>query len=172
MARPERQPLPDTERVPTQVSAPAPMLTQGARRAAIETFLDRYRAALTGGDAPALADLWHVPALVVHDEGTRAVASHDEVEAFFRAAIDAYARAGVVDTAPEVVRADWLSPHLVQVTVRWRPLDAAGDVKGDDANGDEWVTYTLREGDEPHALEVCVAVTHGGPPPASVRGNA
>lgn len=167
MVRPAR-PLPDTERVPTQVSAPAPMVTQGARRAAIEAFLERYRVALAAGDASALADLWHVPALVVHDEGTRAVATRDEVEAFFAAAMRHYASAGVVDTSPELQRADWLSPHIVQVTVRWRPLDAAGDVKGDD----EWVTYTLREGDEPHSLEVCVAVTHGGPPPVSVRGNA
>ena len=142
--------------------------SESFRDAVAASGVDADFSLVDGLDAPALAALWHVPALVVHDDGTRAVATRAEVEAFFGAALKHYASAGVVDTAPELLRADWLSPHLVQATVRWRPLDAAGDVKGDD----EWVTYTLREGDEPHTLEVCVAVTHGGPAPVSVRGNA
>ena len=52
MVRPARQPVPDTERVPTQVSAAAPMVPQGTRRAAIEAFLERYRAASPAATPP------------------------------------------------------------------------------------------------------------------------
>jgi hypothetical protein len=93
---------------------------------AVRAMLQRFARAFTGGDGAGAAACWDVPALVVSEEGSRAVGSSDEVAAFFGGAKAQYAQQGVSDTRPEVECTEWHTPRLASVTVRWPYLDAAG----------------------------------------------
>jgi hypothetical protein len=109
----------------------------------IGAFLDRYGKALGSGDLATIADAWEVPALVLSDEGARAVSDLAEVRAFFAQARDWYRERGQVGTRPEIEKIEPISDRLVQARVRWLGLDEAGkQVAG------ERSVYLLRIGDD------------------------
>jgi hypothetical protein len=126
------------------------------RDTSIQDFLDRFARALTAGDGAAVARLWQVPALVIGDDMVKAIASADEVAAFFGGAKDEYNQRGIVDTRGEIVRLTWPTDRIAIVSVRWPYFDAHGKELGDETS-----TYTLRR-DDAGALRLCAAVMHGG----------
>jgi hypothetical protein len=97
---------------------------------AVRAMLQRFAAAFTTGDGRGAAACWEVPALVVSEEGSRAVGSLAEVEAFFGGAQAQYDAQGVTGTRPEVQHVEWHTPRLASVKVRWPYLDAKGSEVG------------------------------------------
>jgi hypothetical protein len=93
---------------------------------AIRVLLQRFARAFTSGDGAGAAACWEVPALVVGPEGNRAVASLDEVAAFFGGAKAQYNEQGVHGTRADVQCVEWHSPTLASVTVTWPYLDGEG----------------------------------------------
>ncbi|MBC5781760.1 hypothetical protein H8N03_02315 [Ramlibacter sp. USB13] len=93
---------------------------------AIRDMLQRFAHAFTTGDGAGAAACWQVPALVVSAEGNRAVASLEEVGAFFGGARAQYNAQGVTGTRVDVQRIAWHTPALASVTVRWPYLDGEG----------------------------------------------
>jgi hypothetical protein len=128
------------------------------RDTSIQDFLDRLGRAVTSGDGAAAANLWSTPALVMGDEMVRAIASADEVAAFFGGAKAEYNQRGIVDTRAEIVRLTWPTDRIAIVEVRWPYLDAKGNEVGDEVS-----TYTLRR-DDRGKLQLVVAVMHGESP--------
>jgi ketosteroid isomerase-like protein len=96
----------------------------------IQQYLERYGKALGAGDLQTVVDCWEVPALVLSDQGARAVSTVEEIEQFFGAAIEWYHAQGLVVTRPDDVRVEALGQQLVSVDVRWSALDASGAEKG------------------------------------------
>jgi hypothetical protein len=123
--------------------------------AEVGEFLIRYGRALSAGDVQVIADLWNYPALVLSDEGLRAVSGREEVETFFTAAKADYAARGVASTRPDIVRLEWVTDRIAVVDVRWPCLDERGLERGE-----EWGTYTLRV-DDNGDLKLCVALMRG-----------
>lgn len=93
---------------------------------AIRDLLQRFARAFTTGDGEGAARCWEVPALVVHEQGTRAVAASSEVAAFFGGAQAQYHAQGVHGTRADVQCIEWHSASLASVTVRWPWLDGEG----------------------------------------------
>jgi hypothetical protein len=93
---------------------------------AVRAMLQRFARAFTTGDGAGAAACWAVPALVVSEEGSRAVNSLAEVEAFFGGAQEQYHQQGVTGTRVDVQRIDWHTSRLASVTVKWPYLDAEG----------------------------------------------
>ncbi|TWO72242.1 hypothetical protein FN976_05925 [Caenimonas sedimenti] len=122
---------------------------------AVRDMLQRFARAFTSGDGPGAAACWEVPALVVSAEGNRAVATLDEVAAFFGGAKAQYNQQGVTGTRPDVQRIDWHTPQLASVTVQWPYLDADGRPVA----GSESSVYVVRlkEG----AAKICAVVMLG-----------
>lgn len=125
----------DSPRLPLQ-------MRRGPADDEIQDFFDRMAAALTRGDGEAVADLWAVPALVLSDRHTQAVASLDEVAHFFGGAKDQYNRLGIADTKAQIVGFERLTTRIVLVDVRWPWLDAKGAERGEETS-----TYLLRRDD-------------------------
>jgi hypothetical protein len=96
----------------------------------IRSNLERYGEALGTGDLPTIVNSWEVPALVLSDEGARAVSTAAEIEQFFGASVAWYRAQGLVATRPHDVRIEALGQRLVSVDVRWSALDASGAEKG------------------------------------------
>jgi ketosteroid isomerase-like protein len=92
----------------------------------IRAFLDRYAAALVGGDLPGIAGCYALPALVVGDSNTVPVAETGQIEAAFAGAADGYRAQGLVGARPELRAVDPLTAALTLVDVRWAYLDADG----------------------------------------------
>jgi hypothetical protein len=93
----------------------------------IHDMLQRFARAFTTGDGPGAAACWEVPALIVMGEGpSRAVATLDEVGAFFGGAAQQYTQQGVTGTRADVQSIAWHADRLATVTVRWPYLDAEG----------------------------------------------
>lgn len=92
----------------------------------VRAFLERYGQALSTGDLPAIVACWDVPALVLSDQGARAVLEATEVEAFFAGAVAWYHAQGIAATRPENVRVEPLSARIVSVDVTWAAHDAQG----------------------------------------------
>lgn len=95
----------------------------------ITQFLNRYGRALSEGDMPGVSRCWEVPALVLSDEGSIAVAEAAEIETFFAQAVEWYRSHGLVETKPQLEWVEMLSNRLISVNVRWSTLDAAGEEK-------------------------------------------
>ena len=93
---------------------------------AVRAMLQRFARAFTSGDGAGAAACWDAPALVVHDDVSRAVGSLDEVAAFFGGAKAQYNAQGVTGTRVDIERMDWHTQRLASVTVRWPYLDAQG----------------------------------------------
>lgn len=125
------------------------------RDAAVRTFMQKFAAALSGGDAKAIALMWGVPALVMHDGGTRAVSTRQEVEAFFSGAKEQYAARGINEARPEIQSLDWLTERIVITKVRWPYIDTSGREIGEESS-----TYTLRQDDD-GKLNIIAIVMHG-----------
>lgn len=125
---------------------------------AVQEYLDHFATALTAGDGKTIATMWGVPALVVSDQGARAVSTLKEVELFFGGAKEQYHARGVTDTRAEIQRLEWASDRLAIVDVRWPWIDNSGKERGEESS-----TYTLRV-DELGKLKMHVAVMHGARP--------
>lgn len=125
------------------------------RDTSIQDFLDQLGRALTSGDGSAAAALWAAPALVIGDDMERAIASTDELVAWFGGAKAQYNARGIVETRAEIVRLTWPTDRMAIVEVRWPYFDASGDEIGDETS-----TYTLRR-DDSGVLRLRVAVMHG-----------
>jgi hypothetical protein len=121
--------------------------------AEVEEFLGRYGRALSAGDVAGVGCCWQVPALVVADQGTRAVLAMEEVEVFFGAVVAWYRGQGLMGTVPEVRQVERLSAALVSVDVAWSARDAGGVERSQEVS-----RYVLRR-DEDRELRICVAVT-------------
>jgi len=92
----------------------------------VQSFLEGYGKALSEGDLPGIANCWEVPALVLSDQGARAVIEAGEVEQFFAGAVEWYRAQGLVATKSGSVEIKRLSERLVSVDVRWSVLDMTG----------------------------------------------
>jgi hypothetical protein len=124
-------------------------------RAEVQTFLDGFARALTRGDAPGIASMWHVPAFVFGDDMTTPVHSRAQLEEFFGGAKGEYNDRGVTDTRAQITRLTELTDRIVSVDVRWPYLDAHGGEVGGESS-----TYLLRR-DEDGAFAIVVAAMHG-----------
>jgi len=122
---------------------------------AVRAMLQRFARAFTSGDGPGSAACWEVPALVVADEGTRAVSALDEVAAFFGGAAKQYHAQGVTGTRVDVQHVDWHTSRLASVTVRWPWLDAQGAEVG---RAESSVYLVRLTGDE---AKICAVVMRG-----------
>jgi hypothetical protein len=130
-------------------------VAMGGDEDVVRAMLQRFSRAITTGDGPAAAACWDVPALVVSDEGNRAVGSAAEVETFFGGAKEQYNQQGVADTRPEVECIEWHSDRLASVTVRWPYLDAEGKELGRSERSVYLVRVTNQE------ARICMAATLG-----------
>lgn len=128
----------------------APEVASGRRE--IGHMLAAFAQAVMLGDARSVAALWEVPALVISDEGTRAIATLDEVAMYFEGVSKEYARRGVSGARPEIQRVSWLTDRLVTVVVRWPYLAADGR----DLGRVESSTLVLRRNDSDQLRVVAV----------------
>jgi hypothetical protein len=113
----------------------------------IREVLERLGEALSQADLKAVASCWEVPALVLSDQGTIAVAAMGEIERFFDEAVHAYQSQGIVSTSPVVERIEPLSEKLSAVDVRWPAVDSTGNERWTERSH-----YILQLGDDgrPH----------------------
>jgi hypothetical protein len=109
----------------------------------IDRTLGDIASALTAGDAARIAELWDVPALVLADQGARAVATRAEVEAFFRASIAWYREQGTPTALPTRERWERISERVAAVDVTWRAIGASGEEKSSESSH-----YLMRLGDD------------------------
>src|SRR5262249_54833484 len=123
---------------------------------AVLDMLQRFSNAFTSGDGKAAAECWHVPALVLSDNGTMPVNTADDVEQFFGGAADQYHSKGIYGTRPEIREFTPMSRRVASVTVRWPYLDREGAETG----AEEASTYLLRL-DEAGKPRICVALMLG-----------
>jgi hypothetical protein len=93
----------------------------------ITRFLHRYGQAISDGDMRAVSRCWEVPAVVLSDQDSIAVAQADEIENFFGQAVEWYRSRGLVATRPQLEAVKPLSDRLTSVDVRWSTLDATGE---------------------------------------------
>ena len=122
---------------------------------AIYALFEQYAHALTTSNAPAMGAQWVLPALLVGDEGARAVLSVLEVETFFVTAARNYLARGVVQTRAEVLHTEWLTERIAVVDVRWPGYDRHGI-----EIGAELARYTLWR-DDADALRIRAVVLCG-----------
>jgi hypothetical protein len=122
---------------------------------AIRTMLQRFARAFTSGDGPGAAACWEVPALVISDDGSRAVATLEEVGAFFGGAKEQYNAQGVTGTRADVQCIEWHTSKLASVTVQWPYLDG----QGRELERSESSTYIVRvQGDD---AKICAVLMMG-----------
>jgi hypothetical protein len=122
---------------------------------AITDLMSRFADGLTAGDGKAIAKLWTVPALVLSATTVHAVSSLEQVEAFFSGVKEQYAAQGIDEAKPDIRSIVWLTPEIVNVTVRWPYVDASGREFGEESS-----TYTLRRVED-GSLKIQVIVMHG-----------
>ena len=121
----------------------------------VQGFLDRFAAALTGGDTATVAGMWETPALVLGDEMGQTVESRQEIERFFAGAKEDYNRRGITGTRADIQGLEWATERIAIVTVRWPYLDDGGRERGEESS-----TYVLRRDDQ-GSLRLRVAVMRG-----------
>jgi hypothetical protein len=122
----------------------------------IQSMLETFAKAFTQGDGKTAATCWEVPALIVADQGTKAVATLQEVEDFYGGAAKQYNDMGITDTRPEVQSVTWLTDKLALVHVRWPYLNAGGNARPES----EASTYAVRVGDDGRP-RICVVAMMG-----------
>lgn len=93
----------------------------------VHSFLEGYGQALSTGNLPGIVNCWEVPALVLSDQGARAVIETAEIEQFFAGAVEWYHAQGVVATKPSLLEINRLSERLVFVDTCWSVIDATGE---------------------------------------------
>jgi hypothetical protein len=114
------------------------------KQQSVQSMLEKFAKAFTRGDGKTAATCWEVPALIVADQGTKAVETLEEVEAFYGGAAKQYNDMGIMDTRPDVQSITWLTEKLASVHVRWPYLDAQGKARPQS----EASTYVMRLGDD------------------------
>lgn len=117
----------------------------------VRDYFRRFAKALTQGDAKTIATMWSVPALVMSDQGSKAVRSKDEVEQFFGGAKEQYTERGINEAIPTIKRVDWITPKMVLVHVRWPYIDTTGKEIGSESS-----VYTLLRGEDGSLTMACV----------------
>ena len=122
----------------------------------IRDLLQRFARAFTTGDGKGAAACWEVPALVISDEGSKAVGTLGEVEAFFGGAQAQYNAQGVTGTRPDVDCIEWFTDRIASVEVTWPYLDAQGREVGKSESS----AYVVRMGDDGQA-RICAVVMKG-----------
>jgi hypothetical protein len=122
---------------------------------AVRAMLQRFARAFTSGDGAGAADCWEVPALIVHDDASRAVSELKEVAAFFGGAKEQYNAQGVHGTRADVQCIEWHTPAIAAVTVAWPYLDA----KGGEVGRSESSVYLVRV--KGGAAKICAVVMRG-----------
>lgn len=125
---------------------------------AIRAMLKRFAQAFTTGDGPGAAACWEVPALVVGPDGNRAVATLEQVGAFFGGAKEQYNAHGVTGTRVDVQKIAWHTHELASVTVRWPWLDGEGREVGGQAESSCYVVR-VRGDDAKIAAVLLLGVT-------------
>jgi PhnB protein len=93
----------------------------------LQDFFVRYGEALATGDLPGISGCYELPALVVSDAGTIAIAAREEIEAAFDGAAERYRAQGLVAARPAILRCEELTERLVSVDVGWDYLDELGN---------------------------------------------
>ena len=146
-----RQAKPSASTPPTTASATSKAGGDGP----VAELMNRFADGLTAGDGKAITQLWAVPALVLSDTSTHAVSSLEQVEAFFSGAKEQYAKQGIDEARPDIRNIVWMTPNLVNVTVRWPYVDRSGREFGEESS-----TYTLRRLED-GSLKIQVIVMHG-----------
>jgi hypothetical protein len=121
---------------------------------AIRQLLQRFARAFTTGDGEGAAACWEVPALIVADDGSRAVNSLQEVADFFGGAREQYNAQGVTGTRADVDCVEWYTPRLASVEVTWPWLDAQGRETGKS----EASVYVVRLGKDGQARITAVVM--------------
>ena len=117
-------------------------------------FFDRYGAALTTGDLPALAGCYRLPGTVVSGNYSFTFSSPAAVALSFVGAAAAYQELQLVAAHAEIGEVQRLGEALVMAAVRWEYLDANGhSVPG------EGFRYVIRLG-EP-TPQICVVMPTG-----------
>lgn len=106
----------------------------------VQSMLEKFAKAFTRSDGKAAAECWEVPALIVADQGTKAVATLAEVEDFYGGAAKQYNDMGITDTRPEIQSITWMTDQLATVHVRWPYLDAEGKRRPETESS----TYVMR----------------------------
>jgi hypothetical protein len=69
-------------------------MTQQEQR--LQAFFVRYGEALAAGNLQTIANCYVLPGLVLSDTGSISIADHEEIEAAFRGAAEAYRTQGLV----------------------------------------------------------------------------
>jgi hypothetical protein len=95
----------------------------------VKKLLERIGTALSSGDLPGAVNCWEIPALLLSDEGARAVSESVEFEEFYRQATEWYHQQGLMSTRPEIGKIEILSETLASADVRWPSFDAQGKEK-------------------------------------------
>jgi hypothetical protein len=120
----------------------------------VRRFLDGYGQALSTGNLPGIVNCWGLPALVLSDQGARAVSETTEIEQFFAGAVEWYHAQGVVATKPGLLEINRLSDRLVFVDTRWSVIDATGEEKpGEHSN----YILSISDDDQPR-IRVAIAL--------------
>lgn len=99
------------------------------------------------------------PALVVDNDGVKAINSLQEVEQFFSGAKEQYNALGITDTRADIQGLEWATDKIAIVDVRWPYLNERGEEKGEEAS-----TYILRR-DDAGNLKLHVALMRGASTP-------
>lgn len=90
-------------------------------------FFDRYGAALTSGDLPAIAGCYAMPGMVVSDAYSFTFTSPAAVALSFLGAAPAYQERQIVAAHAQFHDVQPLGEALVMVAVQWEYLDSRGN---------------------------------------------
>jgi hypothetical protein len=103
-----------------------PATSTEAEAEAVTAFFERYGAALTAPDLPAVVACYATPGLIVSDERSIALGSLGEVHAAFCGIAEACQVKGLVAARPTVRSARRLTSALMLVEVDWEYVDNQG----------------------------------------------
>ena len=115
-------------------------------------FFDRYGAALTMGDIPAVAGCYALPGMVVADSYSFTFTSPATVALSFLGAAPAYREHQIVAANAQLLDVQQLSGSLILVAVEWEYLDAGGN-----ALTGERYRYVLRTDTGGHRITTVIA---------------
>ncbi|MFU8853818.1 hypothetical protein ACNAW0_22960 [Micromonospora sp. SL1-18] len=101
-------------------------MTASTHLDALTAFFDRYGAALTSGDLPAIADCYALPGLVVADTYSFSFTSPTAVALSFVGAAPDYRERELIAAHAQIEDMQQVSALLTEVAVRWEFLDSQG----------------------------------------------
>ncbi|WP_091558228.1 hypothetical protein [Micromonospora pattaloongensis] len=94
--------------------------------ATLSDFFDRYGAALTAGDVPAIARCYALPGIVITDGYSFSFTSAAAIALSFIGAAPGYQDRELVAAHARILDVQRLSTALSMVTVEWEYLDSQG----------------------------------------------